>query len=155
VPYKHVRLALTLVFAATLAIGAIHVHGIGALLIAIAGGAALAAWIATHRDEVLEEHAVREARGEEYRREHRKAKPNAFVGIAIMFGCGAAMIAATFADYSKADVRGFLRRILFDILGPVGTVTVCALLAAYFLAMALEFTLGHLWARKQAPAEPQ
>jgi len=154
VQYKYVRIALSLVFAATLAMGALSVHGMAAAALATAGGLMLAAWIATHREGVLEEHARREARGEKYRREHRREKPNVFLVAVIMFGAGAAMIFAVFADYSSGPVRGFLQRILFEYLGPTGMVILFSFMAAFLLAMALEFALGELWARKKMGSDP-
>jgi len=155
VNYKAGRISLTLVFAATLAMGALYVHGLAAAVMASIGGLALAAWIATHREGVLEEYARREARGEEYRRKHRRERPNALLISLILFATSAGTIAFVFADYSQGNVRGFLRRILFDLLGPTGVVILFSIAAAFLSAMALEFALGELWAPKKIASEPR
>ena len=151
-PYVHVRVALTVVFAATLAVGALYLHGIYATVIAVAVGAVLACWIASQREGVLAEHAKRQARAEEYRQKHPNSKPKALAVNLVILAGGVGMIFGTFADYSKGQVGGPLRRILYDILGPIGMTILCAVLAAFFRAMALEMALGYLWAWKKLTA---
>jgi hypothetical protein len=149
-PYRLVKILIAIAFAGALAFSALSGRSWYSVAIVIAVGLALLGWVASHRAEVMLAHQERLRKGVEYMREsgRRGHKPNAAIGVALLAICGAAMVAATYADHTRADVRGFLRQLLYSFLGPTLTIIMSACFAAAFLMMALEMGLGAYWSRR-------
>ena len=147
-PYRLIKVVIAVAFAGALAFSALSGRSWYSVTIAIVAGFALAGWVASHRAEVMLAYEERLRKGEEYARESGRPVANAAIGVALLAICGAAMVAATYADHNQADVRGVLRQLLYSFLGPTLTTCMAAGFAAAFLLTALESGLGAYWARQ-------
>lgn len=148
--YRPTRLVLVIALPAALAFSALSGRTWYSIALAIFLGFALVAWTVTHRTEVLQAYAERLRRGEEAVRERglRGSELNPAIVVGLLAICALAMIAATYTDHSNAHVRGFLRPLLYALLGPELTTVMAAIFATLFAIMALENGLGAYWSRK-------
>ena len=123
---------LAVALASTLALSALSGHTWYSIALTMLFGLSLAAWALTHRTE----------------RGLRGSETSAAVVVALLAICAFAMIYATYADHSNANVRGFLRAMLYALLGPALTTVMAAAFAVLFVVMALETGLGAYWSRQ-------
>jgi hypothetical protein len=148
--YNAIKTLLWLLLGCTLSYaGLTKMSGISACLIAGAVvGSAL--WLARHRTEVEHAYAARRSDGQQYIRESGqpwKKSPDARVIIALLLLVGAGCLFATFS-HQGAPGSGYLRQVLYSLIGPQGTTVLAGIAAGYFLFSAAEYALGAFWSRE-------